>query len=140
MKFEDLKIGMKESIEKRIDINDVITFSEITLDKNPIHLNEEYAQKSIFKKRVVHGMFSAGLISAVIGNKLPGEGSVYLKQDFKFIAPVFIGDIVKALVEIEKIDRERRRVTLKTECYSNNKLVLIGKAEILKLNERGAHV
>lgn len=134
MKFNELEIGMKASLEKKITIEDVVMFSEVVLDKNPVHLDEEYAKRTIFKKRIVHGMLNAGLISAVIGNKLPGNGSIYLNQNFKFIEPVYIGDIVKVIVEVEKINSEKKRVILKTECYSNNKLVLTGNAEILKLD------
>lgn len=134
MKFNELKVGMKASIEKKITLEDVIIFSEVVLDKNPVHLDEKYAEKTIFKKRIVHGMLNAGLISAVIGNKLPGNGSIYLSQNFKFIAPVYIDDTVKVIVEIEKLDDKKKKIILKTECYSNNKLVLIGNAEILKLD------
>lgn len=134
MKFNELKIGMKASLEKKITIEDVVIFSEVVLDKNPVHLDEEYAKRTIFKKRIVHGMLNAGLISAVIGNKLPGNGSIYLSQDFKFVAPVYIGEVVKVIVEIEKLDDKKKKVILKTECYSNNKLVLTGNAEILKLD------
>lgn len=134
MKFNELKIGMKASLEKKITIEDVVIFSEVVLDKNPVHLDEEYAKRTIFKKRIVHGMLNAGLISAVIGNKLPGNGSIYLSQDFKFVAPVYIGEVVKVIVEIEKLDDKKKKVILKTECYSNDKLVLTGNAEILKLD------
>ena len=134
MKFNELEIGMKASLEKKITIEDVVIFSEVVLDKNPVHLDEEYAKRTIFKKRIVHGMLNAGLISAVIGNKLPGNGSIYLSQDFKFVAPVYIGEVVKVIVEIEKLDDKKKKVILKTECYSNNKLVLTGNAEILKLD------
>lgn len=134
MKFKELKIGMKASIEKKIEFSDVLMFSEIVLDKNPVHLDEKYAEKTIFKGRIAHGMLSASLISAVIGNNLPGNGSIYLSQSLKFISPVYVGDMVQALVEIEKIDYTKKRVELRTECYSNNKLVLSGSAEILKLD------
>lgn len=134
MKYNELKLGMKDYIEKKITEEDIIEFAKISLDQNPVHLNENYAKNTIFKKRIVHGMLSASFISAVIGNKLPGCGSIYLKQDFKFIAPVYIGDIIRAEVEIIKLNSDKKRVLLKTECFSNKKLVLNGKAEILKID------
>lgn len=125
-----LEVGMKSEITKKITEEDIIKFSEVSEDKNPIHLNEEYAKRSIFKERIAHGMLSASLISAVLGNKLPGEGSIYLEQNLKFIKPVFIGDIITARVEIISI--EGKNIILETKCYNHeNNIVLLGKAKIL---------
>lgn len=125
-----LEVGMKSEITKKITEEDIIKFSEVSEDKNPIHLNEEYAKKSIFKERIAHGMLSASLISAVLGNKLPGEGSIYLEQNLKFIKPVFIGDMITARVKIISI--EGKNIILETKCYNHkNNIVLQGKAKIL---------
>ncbi|MEG0584515.1 MAG: MaoC family dehydratase, partial [Cetobacterium sp.] len=87
MKFTDLKVGMTAEISKTITETDVVMFAGITLDTNPAHINEEYAKTTMFEKRIAHGMLGAGLISAVLGTKLPGEGSIYLGQELKFLAP-----------------------------------------------------
>ncbi len=133
MKFEDYKVGMKDSVSKTITEADVIMFAGITLDVNPVHLNEEVAKKSMFKKRIAHGMLSAGLVSAVLGTKLPGEGSIYLGQELKFTAPVYLGDTVTAEAEIIELIEEKNFIILKTTCKNQDgKTVLKGKATIMK--------
>lgn len=130
---KQLLVGMKAELTKKITDEDIIKFSEVSEDRNPLHLDEEYAKKTIFKERIAHGMLSASLISAVLGNKLPGEGSIYLEQNLKFIKPVFLGDIITARVEI--IEVKDKNITLETNCYNqNNKIVLSGKAKILYQN------
>ena len=129
--IEDLFIGQSESFEKKITDNDIKIFSEITGDKNPVHTDEKFAKETIFKKRIAHGFLTGSLISTVIATKLPGPGSVYLKQDIKFLAPVFIGDTVKAEVTILEIMIEKKKVKLTTECFVLEKKVLEGSAEIL---------
>jgi len=102
-----------------------------------VHIDEHYAQKSVFRARVVHGivvhgMLTAALISAVLGNKLPGPGAIYVKQDIKFLAPVYIGDTVTARVEIEEIIYDRNRVRLKTRCFKDDgTMVLDGEAIVI---------
>lgn len=124
---------MKAELTKKITYEDIIKFSEVSEDRNPLHLDEEYAKKTIFKERIAHGMLSASLILAVLGNKLPGEGSIYLEQNLKFIKPVFLGDIITARVEIVEI--KDKNITLETNCYNqNNIIVLSGKARILYQN------
>ena len=128
--IEDLKIGQKASFEKLVNSNDINIFSNLTGDFNPVHTDEKFAKESIFKKRIVHGFLTGSLISTVIASKLPGPGSIYLKQELKFLSPVFIGEIVKAEVTILEINSEKK-ILLLTECFVSEKKVLTGKAEIL---------
>lgn len=133
MEFKDLKIGMFEEVGKTITEADVVNYAGLSLDINPIHLNNEYAKNSIFKERIAHGMLTSGLISAVLGTKLPGEGSIYLSQTLKFVAPVKIGDTVTAKAEIIDINSEKRIITLKTTCVNQDKNIVVdGEAKILK--------
>jgi len=133
MKFEDLRIGMFEEVGKTITEADIVNYAGLSLDINPIHLNNEYAKNSIFKERIVHGMLTSGLISAVLGTKLPGEGSIYLSQTLKFISPVKIGDTITAKAEIIDINPEKKIITIKTTCINQNKNIVIdGEAKVLK--------
>ncbi|AVQ32064.1 MaoC family dehydratase [Fusobacterium varium] len=133
MEFENLKIGMKESISKTITETDIILYSGISLDCNPVHLNKEYAEASRFKKRIAHGMLTAGLISAVLGTKLPGEGTIYLEQNLKFKQPVYLGDTITATCEIIDIIKEKRKVILSTICINQDeKIILTGEAKVMK--------
>ena len=133
MKFEDFRIGMFEEVGKTITEADVVNYAGLSLDINPIHLNNEYAKNSIFKERIVHGMLTSGLISAVLGTKLPGEGSIYLSQTLKFISPVKIGDTITAKAEIIDINPEKKIITIKTTCINQNKNIVIdGEAKVLK--------
>ncbi|MCW8884456.1 MAG: MaoC family dehydratase [Motiliproteus sp.] len=126
--IEDLEVGMTASFAKTVSESDVYTFAGITGDNNPVHVNEEFAAETPFKQRIVHGMFSAGLISTVLGTKMPGPGAIYIDQTLKFKAPVFIGDTVTATATIEEIDNRRRRVKFKTECSVKGKIVATGYA------------
>lgn len=133
MQFLDLKIGMKESISKTITETDIILFAGITTDVNPAHINEEYAKTTMFKHRIAHGMLGAGLISAVLGTRLPGEGSIYLGQELKFLAPVYAEDTVTATVQIIELIPEKNRVILKTVCTNQDGIeVITGKATLMK--------
>ena len=129
--IEDIKIGQSAEHKKIITEKDIRTFSELTGDNNPVHINEEFAQKTIFKKRVAHGFLTASLISAVIAKKLPGPGSIYLKQEIKFLAPVFINDEVLTKVTVESVKLEKKIVNLVTESFINNKKIIIGNAMVL---------
>ena len=129
--LEDLSIGMTSSYEKTITDKDIQAFAAITGDTNPVHLDDEYAAATPFKARIAHGMMSAGLISTVLGTQLPGPGCIYLDQQIKFRAPVFIQDTVVATVTIEDINQRRGRVTLKTQCFVNDKLVTDGTASMM---------
>ena len=131
MEFKELKIGMCEYIEKTITELDVINFSEISLDTNPLHLDEEYAKNTIFKGKIVHGILGDGLISGVIGTKLPGKGAIYLSQNLKFLAPVRIGDTIRAEVKVIDLDKEKRKVGLKTICINQEGVIVIdGEAKV----------
>jgi len=98
--IEDIEIGMVRSIQKVVTDHDIELFAEVSTDRNPVHLDEEYAQDTIFGGRIAHGMLTAGLVSAVIGEQLPGHGTVYMGQSLKFLAPVRPGDLVLAEVEV----------------------------------------
>lgn len=133
MRFEDLKVGMKASVAKTITESDVTLYAGLTLDINPAHLNEQYAKTTMFKRRIAHGMLTAGLVSAVLGTKLPGEGSIYMRQELMFTAPVYFGDTITATVEIIELISEKNRVILSTTCTNQDgETVLKGKAKIMK--------
>ncbi|MEP7288090.1 MAG: MaoC family dehydratase [Chloroflexota bacterium] len=131
-----LEIGMKASRTKTFSAADVEAFARLTGDTNPVHLDETYAATTRFGKRVVHGMLTASLISALIANDLPGPGSVYLKQTLTFTAPVYLGDTISATAEVTGF-RERTRVTtLKTTCTNQDGLlVLEGEAVVIAPNQ-----
>lgn len=132
MEIEKYKVGMKESITKTITETDIILYTGISLDSNPVHINAVYAEGSFFKKRIAHGMLTAGLISAVLGTKLPGEGTIYLEQNLKFKKPVYLGDTVTAVCEIVEIVEEKRKLTLSTICYNQTgDVVLDGEAKVM---------
>ena len=133
MEYEKLEIGMYDSLGKTVTESDVVIFAGTSLDVNPLHLNEEYAKTTMFKGRIAHGMIGAGLISAVLGTKLPGQGTIYLSQNLKFIAPVKIGDTITAKVEIVELNQEKKKVGLKTTCTNQNGVLVIdGEAKVLK--------
>ena len=130
--IETLKLGEKAYTKKKFSDCDVKTFAEISGDFNAIHLDEDYASKTIVKGRVVHGMLIAALISAVIGTKLPGLGTVYISQNLHFLAPVRIGDEIEAEVEIISINIEKQKVTLRTICRNqNDRVVIDGEALVI---------
>ena len=129
--IEDLEIGMTRAIAKTIGDREIEMFAELSTDHNPVHLDEAYAKDTIFSGRIAHGMLTAGLISAVIGEQLPGHGTVYMKQDLKFLAPVRPGDRVEAQVTVSNIDYAKRRVTLDCRCSVGDTVVLRGEALVL---------
>ena len=129
--FEDLHIGQEASIKKILREEDVIKFAQVSGDFNPVHLNENFAQKTIFKKRIAHGFLTASLISTVIASDLPGPGSIYLSQTLKFLAPVYFNDEIIVKVKIIELNKEKKRVKLLTECTKNNALILAGEAVII---------
>jgi 3-hydroxybutyryl-CoA dehydratase len=128
---EDLEIGMSRSVMKTITQRHIEMFAELSTDHNPVHLDEAYAQDTIFGGVIAHGMLTAGLISAVIGEQLPGHGTVYLGQTLKFLAPVRPGDTVEATVTVREIDHSRRRVTLDCRAEVGDTTVLKGEALVL---------
>ncbi len=128
--IDRLEIGMTESYEQTILDSDIKAFAGLSGDNNPVHMSEEYAEKSRFKKRIAHGLLSASFFSALFGTKLPGYGCVYLSQNLNFRRPVYIGDTVTASIEILSIDKARSIVQFCTECKVKGKIVIDGKAEI----------
>ena len=129
--IEDFTVGMESTTEKTVTIEDIKRFAEVSGDFNPVHLDEEFAKKTIFKKRIAHGFLTASFISTVIATELPGPGSIYLKQSLKFLAPVYIDEKILVKVRIIEINIEKSKVKLITECFKNKTLVLTGEAEIL---------
>ena len=129
--IEDLEMGMTRSLDKVVTDQDIEMFAQVSTDRNPVHLDDAYAQDTIFEGRIAHGMLTAGLISAVIGEQLPGHGTVYMGQTLKFLAPVRPGDMVHAEVEVVDIDFAKRRVKLDCHCAVGGKKVLIGEATVL---------
>lgn len=129
--IEDLEIGMSRHLRKQITDRDIELFAEVSTDRNPVHLDETYAQDTMFEGRIAHGMLTAGLISAVIGEQLPGHGTVYLGQSLKFMAPVRPGDTVLAEVTVIALDMAKRRVTLETRAFVGDTVVLKGEALVL---------
>jgi 3-hydroxybutyryl-CoA dehydratase len=137
--FEDLRVGLTESYAKTVKSSDVVGFAELTGDRNPIHLSEHFAAKTLFKGRIAHGLYTASLISAVIGTRLPGPGSIYISQTLKFLAPVKIGDTVEATVEVAELIAAKQRARLLCRCKVGDTVVLEGEAMVkapLRAEER----
>jgi len=126
--LEDLSPGMEDSVSKTVTNEDITAFAELSGDINPVHLNEEFAAGTIFKKRIAHGFLTGSLFSTVLGTKLPGPGCVYMSQTMKFKGPVFIGDELVATCTITNVDTEKARVTFDCVCTANGKPVLVGEA------------
>lgn len=129
--LEDLEIGMSESFAKTISESDVYLFAGISGDNNPMHVNEEYAKQTPFGGRIVHGMFSAALISTVAGTRMPGPGCIYVDQQIKFRAPVRIGDTARATLTVTDINERRKRVVCRTDVHVGDKLVATGEATFM---------
>lgn len=135
--IDELSIGMSAVFARRIGEADVVKFAEVSGDDNPVHLDEDYARGTHFGGRIVHGILSAGLISAAIASKLPGPGTIYLKQSLKFCAPVRIGDVVEAMVTVAEIIAEKNRVVLTTLCRVGDLVVIDGDAVVLPPKRAG---
>ena len=130
MEINEIKIGMSESYSQTISEADVKAYAGISGDRNPVHMDDEYAEKSRYKKRIAHGMISSSFFSALFGTKLPGPGCVYVHQSLNFKRPVYIGDTVTAIITVTKIDEIKNRVYFDTVCKVKNKIVIDGKAEL----------
>ncbi|WP_296061289.1 MaoC family dehydratase [uncultured Amphritea sp.] len=126
--LEDLEVGMTARYAKTVTEADVVLFAGVSGDDNPVHINAEYAEQTVFGQRIVHGMFSAALISAVLGTRMPGPGAIYVDQQLKFKAPVHIGDTVVATATVLEINEARRRVVLETVCTVRGRVVAAGVA------------
>jgi 3-hydroxybutyryl-CoA dehydratase len=130
MSFEDLQLGQTASLGKTITEADILLYAAVSTDTNPVHINAEAAKDSVFGERVAHGMLAAGLISGVLGTRLPGPGTIYLGQTLRFRAPVKIGATVTATVEVTALDPAKKRATLKTTCTVEGKPVIEGEAHV----------
>jgi len=129
--IDELKVGDAAEFSKTVSEIDIYLYAGVTGDFNPVHINEEYAKNTFFKTRIAHGMLTAGFISAIISNQLPGPGSIYLKQDLNFLAPVYIGDTITARIEIIEVIAKKNRIRLITTCNNQHGvLILSGKAVI----------
>ncbi|HEV7458406.1 MAG TPA: MaoC family dehydratase [Roseococcus sp.] len=129
--FEELSLGQTARFSKTITEADILMFAAVSGDTNPVHIDAEHAAGTMFKQRIAHGMLSAGLISAVLGTRLPGPGTIYMGQTLKFRAPVKIGDTVTAVVEVTALDAAKRRATLSTTCLVGGKPVIEGEATVM---------
>jgi 3-hydroxybutyryl-CoA dehydratase len=128
----NLRVGDTASLTRTVTDADVLAFAEVSGDHNAIHLDDAFAATTRFGRRIAHGMFGASLISAVLGNDLPGPGSIYLSQTLKFLAPVYLGDTVTARVTVTKIRDDKPIVTLECVCESERGEALIkGEAAVL---------
>jgi len=128
---EELRVGDLAEFAKTISESDIYLYAGITGDLNPAHINEAYAAKTFFKTRIAHGMLPAGFISAILGNQLPGPGTIYIRQELIFVNPVRIGETVTARAEITEIIAEKNRVRLRTTCVNQDgTLLLEGEAVV----------
>lgn len=135
--FEDLSVGMAEHLSKTVSSSDVVGFAEVTGDRNPIHLSEHFAAKTTFGTRIAHGLYTASLISAVLGTRLPGPGAVYISQTLNFRAPVKIGDTVEVTVTVTELVPEKSRARLACTCAVEGETVLDGEA-LVKVPSKNA--
>lgn len=130
--MRELKIGDKDSYVRTVTDQDVRMFAEVSGDHNPVHLDEEFAKKSMFGRRIAHGMISAGYISTVLGEKIPGQGTIYLGQTLSFRKPVYLGDTITTTAEVVAVKEGKGIYTLKTECVNQNgDVVTTGEATVL---------
>jgi len=128
--IENIVIGMNASYSQTVTDADIKAFAGLSGDHNPVHVNDTYAEKTRFGKRIAHGLFSTSFFSALFGTKLPGYGCVYASQNLKFRYPVFIGDTVKATITVRSIDIDKRKIIFDTVCTVGRKKVITGEAEI----------
>ncbi len=129
--IEDLKPGMSESFTKTVSERDVELFAEVSGDKNPVHLDEEYAKGTIFKGRIAHGVLSVSYISTVLGMKMPGPGTIFMSASTRFRAPVRIGDTVTATCTVREVNAEKRRVIFDCVCKVKDTTVVDGEAMVM---------
>ena len=128
--IEKITVGMTVGYSQTISDADIKCFAGMSGDHNPIHVDEEYAGKSRYGKRIAHGLMTASFFSALFGTKVPGPGCVYISQNLSFKRPIYIGDTVTATVEVTNVDIEKSRVIFKTICRVKGKIVTTGDAEI----------
>ena len=128
--IEELQTGQSAEYERVVTEEDITRFAEVSGDNNPVHLDEEFAAKTMFKGRIAHGMLAASFISTTVGTKLPGYGAIYISQALKFKAPVRIGDKVVTTATVTGVNVERKRVTMETVCRVEDTVVVEGEAEL----------
>ena len=133
---EDLTVGMSAEIGKTITEADIVLFAGVSTDVNAVHLNEEYGKTTMFGGRIAHGMLSASLLSAVLGNRLPGPGTIYLAQSLRFRAPVRPGETVTAKVTVKEVVAEKGRVVLDTVCSVGDKVIIDGEATVMATSRK----
>lgn len=129
--IEELQLGDFEEFSKTVSESDIYLFAGISGDMNPAHIDEQYAAKTFFKGRIAHGILVGSFISTVIGMKLPGAGTIYLEQQYKFLSPVRIGDTITARVEVVEIKREKNKVTLQTQCFNQKGIMVIDGSAVV---------
>ena len=129
--FEDLELGMEASVQRTVTEADILAFADVSGDKNPVHLDEAYAAKTMFKGRIAHGMLSASYISAAFGMEMPGPGAIYISQTLNFRAPVRIGDVVTAKVKVVELIAAKKRARFECQCLVAGKPVLEGEAVLM---------
>ena len=126
--FEDLEVGMTAVYARTITDADIVMFSGISGDTNPLHLAANFADGTMFEGRIAHGMLTAGFISAVIGTKLPGPGCIYMSQTLRWNAPVRAGESVLTRATIKSLDPEKSRAVMETVCMVGDEVVIEGEA------------
>lgn len=129
--FEDLSVGQEASLSNTVSEADIVAFADISGDRNPVHLDADYAATTMFEERIAHGMLSAAYISAVFGMELPGPGAIYMSQTLKFKAPVKIGDTVVTTVKVTELVPEKRRARFECVCTVDDKPVVEGEAMLM---------
>jgi 3-hydroxybutyryl-CoA dehydratase len=132
---KSISIGETASLSKTISEADIVLFAGVTGDFNPLHLDAEYAKTTRFGERIAHGLLTAGLISAVLGTRLPGPGAIYLGQTLNFRKPVKIGDTITATAKVSSFDPEKRIVKLETNCYNQDGVLVLGGEAVLLLEQ-----
>jgi 3-hydroxybutyryl-CoA dehydratase len=138
--LEDLQVGMTDSYAKTVTDADIVMFAGISGDTNPVHLNQDFAEGTMFKGRIAHGMLSASFISTVLGTRLPGPGCIYLSQTLNFKAPVKVGDTVVARATVTEVDQEKKRVKIATTCTVGDTVVVDGEATLMVSRREAAKI
>jgi len=130
--LKDIKLGARSTISHTFSVSDVKKYADITGDANPLHLDKEYASKTIFKKPIVQGLLICGMIGRILGTILPGSGTIYLNQTLSFKSPVYVGDKILCVLEIIKIRDDKPIITLSTKCINKKNITVIdGEAVVL---------
>ena len=135
LSMNDLFVGQKAERDFLVTEETGVAFAEVSQDKNPIHLDEEYAGKTRFGKRIAHGMLMGSYISGMIGMELPGEGTIYMKQELTFLRPVYYGDKIRVEIAVSELQTEKKRAVLSTNCYNQNGEQVVAGSALVKPRE-----